>query len=64
MSQILEFPSRRDGLDTGSVAELAQDGRELDLPTSEPLHWSPEHVEIDVPDDAARLLIGLGDYGS
>lgn len=64
MSQTPEFPSRRDGLDSGSVAELAQDCRELDLPHFAPLRWAPEHVDIDVPDDAAQLLVGLGDYGS
>jgi hypothetical protein len=64
MNESLEFPDRRDGLDSGSVAELVLDCRELQLPEFAPLRWSPEHVDIDVPDDAARLLLGLGDYGS
>jgi hypothetical protein len=64
MSQTPEYPSPRDGLDSGSVAELAQDGRELDLPQFAPLRWSPEHVDVVVPDDAAQLLVGLSEYGS
>lgn len=60
----MEFPGRRDGLDSGSVAELVLDCHELHLPAFAPLRWSPEHVEIEVPDDAASLLAGLGDYGS
>ncbi len=64
MRQSLETPGRRDGFDTGSVAELAQDCRELHLPQFAPLHHSAQHVELDVPDDAAALVDGLGDYGS
>ncbi len=64
MTQILELPDRRDGFDTGSVAELVDDCRELHLPEFAPLRWSPTHVDIHVPDDAAALLVGLGDYGS
>jgi hypothetical protein len=64
MDQTLEFPDRRDGLDNGSVAELADDCRELHLPHFAPLTWDPHHVDIDVPDDAAALLVGLGEYGS
>jgi hypothetical protein len=57
-------PTPRDALDTGSVAELAQDGREvlLDLHRARP--WATEHHGIAVPDDAFALLDGLGTYGS
>lgn len=64
MTQSPDFPDRRAGLDTGSVAELVDDCHELHLPEFAPLHWSPAHVDIEVPDDAAALLVGLGDYGS
>ena len=64
MTDHLEFPHRRDGFDTGSVAELALDCRDLPLPRFAPVTWTPQHVDIDVPDDAAALLAGLGDYGS
>lgn len=64
MTESLDFPDRRDGLDTGSVAELVLDCRELHLPEFAPLSWIPEHVTVTVPDDAAELLVGLGDYGS
>ena len=64
MSQVLEFPSPRDGLDSGSVAELVEDCRDLSLPHSAAPVWQPLHVDIDVPEDASRLLLGLGDYGS
>jgi hypothetical protein len=68
MDQTLEFPDRRDGLDNGSVAELADDCQHLHLPHVAPLTSEPHHVAtnvaIDVPADAADLLVGLGDYGS
>jgi hypothetical protein len=64
MDETLEIPGRREGLDNGSVAELAQDCTELHLPHFAPVTWHPLHVDIEVPDDAAALLVGLGDYGS
>lgn len=64
MTQSLDLPDRRAGFDTGSVAELVDDCLELHLPAFAPLHWVPQHVDIVVPDDAAALLVGLGDYGS
>ncbi len=64
MSQALEFPSPRDGLDSGSVAELVEDCRDLSLPHTAPPAWQPQHVDIVVPEEAPRLLLGLGDYGS
>jgi hypothetical protein len=58
-----EFPTPREGLDTGSVGELAEDCRDIDLP-----HFASEsrpqpHVDIDVPERAVALVNGLGDYG-
>ena len=64
MTQVLEFPSPRDGLDSGSVAELVEDCRDLSLPRTAVPAWQPRHVDIVVPDDAPRLVQGLGDYGS
>ena len=64
MKPALEFPSPRDELDSGSVSELVEDCRAVVVPHTELPLWQPRHVDIDVPDDAARLLRGLGDYGS
>jgi len=58
-----EFPSPRDGLDSGSVAELVEDSREIHLPHFTAVRPDFPHVDIDVPDDAAALVRGLGDYG-
>jgi hypothetical protein len=63
----MSFPGPRDGLDEGSLAELAQDGREMNLDMDvERLHpWSTSaRGPIDVPDDAPALIDGLGPYGS
>ncbi|WP_353507932.1 hypothetical protein [Intrasporangium sp.] len=59
----IEFPSPRDGLDSGSIAELVDDSRAIHLPRFAATGSTPEHVDIDVPDDAAALVQGLGDYG-
>jgi hypothetical protein len=64
MRTALEFPSPRDELDSGSVSELVEDCRALVVPHTVLPVRQPRHVEIDVPDEAARLLLGLGDYGS
>ena len=64
MDGVLEFPGPGDGLDSGSVAELVEDCRDLPLPHTSPVPWEPRHVEIDVPDDASALIQGLEDYGS
>ena len=64
MDTALEFPSPRDELDSGSVSELVEDCRGLVVPhTALPVR-QPRDVHVEVPDDAARLLRGLGDYGS
>ena len=59
----LEFPGPRDGLDTGSIAELVEDSRAIQLPPFTAAGSTSSHTDIDVPDDAAALLQGLGDYG-
>ena len=58
-----EFPTPRDGLDSGSIAELVEDSRAIDLPRFAAAGSTSAHVDIDVPDDAAALVQGLGDYG-
>ncbi|HEX5968555.1 MAG TPA: hypothetical protein VFY88_08770 [Intrasporangium sp.] len=56
-------PTPRDGLDSGSIAELVEDSRAIHLPRFAAAPSPPVHVDIDVPDDAAALVQGLGDYG-
>ena len=54
-------PTRR--FDSGSIAELVEDSRAIDLPRFAAAGSTSAHVDIDVPDDAAALVQGLGDYG-
>ena len=65
-----DFPGPRDGLDEGSLAELAQDSREVEAdvaahrPSAAPLPsagWA--FYPIDVPDDASALIDGIATYG-
>ncbi|QGN57583.1 hypothetical protein [Nostocoides sp. HKS02] len=58
------FPSTRDGLDTGSIAELVADCLAVHLEVHEPRPWPLHGQAIAVPDDASSLLEGLGPYGS
>jgi hypothetical protein len=66
MPSVTYFPGPRDGLDEGSLAELAQDGREIEIevdeegarPWTATTFWS-----IDVPEDAPALIDGLAAYG-
>ncbi len=58
-----EFPTPRDGFDSGSVAELVADSQEIHLPYFAAALLSHPHVDIDVPDDASALVEGLCDYG-
>jgi hypothetical protein len=58
-------PGPRDGLDEGSLAELAQDGREIEMDVERPRPWAGSTVgQIVVPDDASALIDGLAAYGS
>ena len=54
-----EFPTPRDGLDSGSIAELVEDSRAIDLPRFAAAGSTSAHVDIDVPDDAAALVQGF-----
>ena len=62
-TELLEFPSPRDGFDTGSVGELAEDCRDIHVPEFAPVPSEQPHVDIDVPDRAAAMVHGLDDYG-
>ena len=67
MTTSMSFPSARDGLDEGSLAELAQDSRDVDvhLDVAAPRPWvASTFGPIDVPDDASALIDGLAAYGS
>lgn len=65
MSTLIAFPGPRDGLDEGSLTELAQDSREITLDVAQP---RPSVASmsglIDVPDDASALIDGLAAYGA
>ena len=58
------FPGPRDALDSGSVAELVEDGRGVQLTVARPRPWPVQHHDIVVPTGAPSLLDGLGGYGS
>lgn len=60
----MSFPGPRDGLDEGSLAELAQDGRDIEVDAEGPRPWAASTSgPIDVPDDASALIEGLPAYG-
>jgi len=59
------FPGPREGLDEGSLAELAQDGREVEVDVAQPRPWvASSFGPIDVPENASDLVDGLPAYGS
>jgi hypothetical protein len=58
------FPGPRDALDSGSVAELVEDSRGLQLTIARARPWPVQHHDIVVPTGAPSLLDGLGSYGS
>jgi hypothetical protein len=67
------FPGPRGGFDEGSLAELAQDGREVQVDVSQPRprvasHSDPDdapsNIPINVPEGASALIDGLAGYGS
>jgi len=64
MTTSLYFPGPRDGLDEGSLAELAQDSREVKVEVPQPRPSAASTFgPIDVPDDASALIDGLAAYG-
>ena len=57
-------PGPLEGLDEGSLAELAQDSRDIELHVAAPRPWVTSSFGlIDVPDDASTLIDGLAAYG-
>jgi hypothetical protein len=65
MTTAASFPGPRDGLDEGSVTELAQDGREIELEVERPRPWvGAPFSPISVPEDASALIDGLAAYGA
>jgi hypothetical protein len=65
MTTSLYIPGPRDGIDEGSLAELAQDSREVKVDVTLPRPWvASTFGPIDVPDDATALVDGLAAYGA
>jgi hypothetical protein len=65
MTTSMSAPGPRDGLDEGSLAELAQDGREIQVDVARPRPWvASTFGPIDVPDDASAMIDGLAAYGA
>jgi hypothetical protein len=67
MTTSMYFPGPRDGLDEGSLAELAQDGREIEIEMDiEGLRprVAAHSGLVDVPEDASALIDGLAAYGA
>ena len=58
------FPGPRDALDSGSVAELVEDSRGVQLTIARARPWPAQHHDIVIPTGAPSLLDGLGGYGS
>ena len=64
MTTSMYFPGPRDGLDEGSLTELAQDSREIEVAVEGPRPRVASYSGfIDVPDDASALIDGLDAYG-
>jgi hypothetical protein len=65
MTTSMYFPGPREGLDEGSLAELAQDGREVEVDVAQPRpSVASSFGPIDVPENASDLVDGLPAYGS
>ena len=65
MTTSISSPGPRDGLDEGSLAELAQDGREIEVDVAQPRPWvASTSGPIDVPEDAPALIDGIAAYGA
>jgi hypothetical protein len=73
MTTPMYFPGPRGGFDEGSLAELAQDGREVHVDVSQPRPrvasdsgpgHAPSSIPINVPEGASALIDGLAGYGS
>jgi hypothetical protein len=64
MTTAMYFPGPRGSLDDGSLTELVQDSREVEVDVTDPRPWlASSSGLIDIPDDASALVEGLGAYG-
>ena len=64
MTTSIHVPGPLEGLDEGSLAELAQDSRDIELHVAAPRPWvTSSYALIDVPDDSSALIDGLAAYG-
>ena len=64
MTTPMYFPGPRGSLDDGSLAELVQDSREVEVDVSAARPWAAtDHGPVDVPDDASALIDGFAAYG-
>jgi len=67
MTSATNSPGPRDGLDEGSLADLAQDGREMSAEIDQPEAGQPSTTSvfgpIDVPQDTAAMIDGIAGYG-
>jgi hypothetical protein len=58
------FPGPRGSLDDGSLAELVQDSREVEVDVADPRpSVASSFGLIDIPDNASTLIEGLDSYG-
>ena len=63
MTTLMYFPGPREGLDEGSLAELVQDSREIELAVAQPRPWvASPFGAIEIPEDASALIDGLPAY--
>jgi len=64
MTTPMYFPGPRGSLDEGSLAELVQDSREVEVNVSAARPWvATDYGPVDVPDDASALIDGFAAYG-
>ena len=65
MTTSTDSPGPREGLDEGSLAQLAQDGHQVEVDVSQPRPpVASSFRSINVPDDAPAMIDGLPAYGS
>ena len=58
------FPGPRDSLDEGSLAELVQNSREVEVDVSAARpRVTADFGPVDVPEDATALIDGFAAYG-
>ena len=65
MTTPMYFPGPRGGLDDGSLTELVQDSREVEVEVTDSRpSVTSSSGPIDIPEDASALIDGLAGYGS